>query len=104
MDTMYNYEIEKADLEFLKDEDDNLWLLNFENVKVNIREGYEETASISGITYCHPIGHDPELENQQAQAKLNQDRFERLALNYEPETETNSYSEHEEKQMTSKEK
>lgn len=101
---MYNYEIEKAEWEFLKDDDNNLWLINFENAKATIGDGYEESTAISGITYCHPVGHDPELENQQARESLHKKRYERLANNYEPEVESNSHIIQEEKQMTGKEK
>lgn len=80
---MYNYEIEKADLEFQLDDDDEMWLLDMTNIKVNMKPGYEESSTIAGVTYCHPIGHDPELEDPKAQAQLDLDNRMAICENYE---------------------
>lgn len=42
IDTMFNYEIEYADWEFFKDDEGDIWLLKMENVKANIKTGWEE--------------------------------------------------------------
>ena len=48
---MYNYEIEEAEIEFMKDDEGVLWLLNILWAKVNLKEGYEESVALNGITY-----------------------------------------------------
>ena len=75
---MYNYEIEEADLEFIRDDDDLFWLTNMTNIQIKMKEEYEESQMINGVTYCHPKGKDPELEDHKTQLLLDQQRYNNL--------------------------
>ena len=33
------------------------------NISISMKEGYEESNMITGVTYCHPKGKDPEIMN-----------------------------------------
>ena len=83
VDTMYNYEIEEADLEFVRDDEDILWLINMTNIQIKMKEDYEESQMINGVTYCHPKGKDPELEDHKTQLLLDQQRYNKLFEAYD---------------------
>ncbi|CAI2361980.1 unnamed protein product [Moneuplotes crassus] len=60
LDTMYNYEIEEAEMEFLLDDEDQLWVIDIPKTMIRYKEGYEESTAVNGVTYCHPARKDPE--------------------------------------------
>lgn len=80
---MYNYEIESAECEFLKDDEDEIWLTNMSHIKVNIKKGYEESIAFNGVSYCHPQGKDPEIQGHHIEALLDQKRKDKLCEHYE---------------------
>ena len=100
---MYNYEIEEAEIEFMKDDEGVLWLLNILWAKVNLKEGYEESVALNGITYWHPKGKDPELENTHFGSQFDPERWQTLEDTYTGKFEEDN-NEKEEIQLNSKQK
>ena len=66
----------------MKGDNGAIWLTNITNVKINMKEGYEESTAINGITYCHPKGKDPELINHQLQEQRRQEKYAQMSNHY----------------------
>lgn len=97
VDTMYNYEIESAECEFLKDDEGEIWLTNMAHIKVSIKEGYEESIAFNGVSYCHPPGKDPEIQGHHIEAMLDQKRKDKLCEHYDGKMEEEEPAEGEER-------
>ncbi|CAI2362026.1 unnamed protein product [Moneuplotes crassus] len=97
VDTMYNYEVEEAEMEFLRDDDNRLWVIDIPKTKILHKKGFEESSAINGVTYCHPKGKDPELVmTKEDKPQFDQHEFESITAEMDRRIETLETNENEE--------
>lgn len=88
IDTMYNYEVEEAEMEFLLDDKEKIWVIDITKTKILTKKGFEESTAVNGVTYCHPIGDDPELRAKEVKPQFSQKDISKLTADMDERIKT----------------